>query len=244
MEIVPEYNVACVELVHLKTGARWMHCGADDPNNVFNVAFRTTPTDDTGVAHILEHTALCGSEKYPVRDPFFNMLRRSLSTFMNAMTAAHTCYPFSTMNQTDYYNLLGVYLDAAFFPKLTREDFLQEGHRLEFSRMDDPTSELTIKGVVFNEMKGAMGSQAADPTALWAGPSSPPPPTTTTAAATRSTSQTHPRRPPSIPRHALPPSNARFFTYGDLPWNPRWRSRGAAPDDSTPSTSRPSRWRI
>ena len=131
---VPEYNVACVELVHLKTGARWMHCGADDPNNVFNVAFRTTPTDDTGVAHILEHTALCGSDRYPIRDPFFNMLRRSLSTFMNAMTAADfTCYPFSTMNETDYYNLLGVYLDAAFFPKLSREDFLQEGHRLELS---------------------------------------------------------------------------------------------------------------
>ena len=88
VEQVPEYSVACAELVHVKTGARWMHCGADDPNNVFNVAFRTTPTDDSGVAHILEHTALCGSEKYPIRDPFFNMLRRSLSTFMNAMTAA------------------------------------------------------------------------------------------------------------------------------------------------------------
>ena len=159
---VPEYNVACVELVHLKTGARWMHCGADDPNNVFNVAFRTTPTDDTGIAHILEHTALCGSDRYPIRDPFFNMLRRSLSTFMNAMTAADfTCYPFSTMNETDYYNLLGVYLDAAFFPKLSREDFLQEGHRLEFKDMEDKSSPLELKGVVFNEMKGAMGSQAA-----------------------------------------------------------------------------------
>jgi Zn-dependent M16 (insulinase) family peptidase len=103
-----------------------MHCGADDDNNVFNVAFRTTPTDSTGVAHILEHTALCGSERYPIRDPFFNMLRRSLSTFMNAMTASdYTCYPFATLNTVDYYNLLGVYLDAAFFPKLTREDFLQ-----------------------------------------------------------------------------------------------------------------------
>ena len=126
VEEVPEYSVACAELVHLKTGARWMHCGADDSNNVFNVAFRTTPTDDTGVAHILEHTALCGRERYPIRDPFFNMLRRSLSTFMNAMTASdYTCYPFATLNTVDYYNLLGVYLDAAFFPKLTREDFLQ-----------------------------------------------------------------------------------------------------------------------
>jgi Zn-dependent M16 (insulinase) family peptidase len=126
VEEVDEYNVACAELIHKKTGARWMHCGADDDNNVFNVAFRTTPTDSTGVAHILEHTALCGSERYPIRDPFFNMLRRSLSTFMNAMTASdYTCYPFATLNTVDYYNLLGVYLDAAFFPKLTREDFLQ-----------------------------------------------------------------------------------------------------------------------
>ena len=222
VEIVPEYSVACVELLHAKTGARWMHCGADDPNNVFNVAFRTTPVDSTGVAHILEHTALCGSEKYPIRDPFFNMLRRSLSTFMNAMTASdYTCYPFSTMNQTDYYNLLGVYLDAAFFPKLTREDFLQEGHRFEFSKMDDPASELTIKGVVFNEMKGAMGSQAARfNRALGA-----------TLFPTSTYHHNSGGDPVNIPDlthddlrrfHATHyhPSNARFFTYGDLPLEP------------------------
>eukprot|EP00227_Mantoniella_beaufortii_P012098 CAMPEP_0197588272 /NCGR_PEP_ID=MMETSP1326-20131121/9609_1 /TAXON_ID=1155430 /ORGANISM="Genus nov. species nov., Strain RCC2288" /LENGTH=1128 /DNA_ID=CAMNT_0043153083 /DNA_START=236 /DNA_END=3622 /DNA_ORIENTATION=- len=219
VEEVPEYNVACVELLHLKTGARWMHCGADDPNNVFNVAFRTTPTDSSGVAHILEHTALCGSERYPIRDPFFNMLRRSLSTFMNAMTSAdYTCYPFATMNPQDYTNLLGVYLDAAFFPKLSREDFLQEGHRLEFAKLDDPTSDLMIKGVVFNEMKGAMGSQSARfGRAL--------------GAQLFPTSTYHHNSggdPVNIPDltheqlkgfHALHyhPSNARFFTYGDLP---------------------------
>ena len=222
VEEVPEYSVACAELVHLKTGARWMHCGADDPNNVFNVAFRTTPTDDTGVAHILEHTALCGSEKYPVRDPFFNMLRRSLSTFMNAMTAAdYTCYPFATMNSTDYFNLLGVYLDAAFFPKLSREDFLQEGHRLEFETQDDKTSALALKGVVFNEMKGAMGSQSARFSRAL-------------SAALFPTSTYHHNSggdPVSIPDlthedlrkfHAshYHPSNARFFTYGDLPLEP------------------------
>lgn len=219
VEEVPEYNVACVEMLHTKTGARWMHVGADDPNNVFNVAFRTTPTDSSGVAHILEHTALCGSEKYPIRDPFFNMLRRSLSTFMNAMTAAdYTCYPFATMNPTDYTNLLGVYLDAAFFPKLTREDFLQEGHRLEFSKMDDPTSELMVKGVVFNEMKGAMGSQSARfGRALGA-----------TLFPTSTYHHNSGGDPVNIPDltheqlqkfHALHyhPSNARFFTYGDLP---------------------------
>ena len=219
VEEVPEYSVACAELLHLKTGARWMHCGADDPNNVFNVAFRTTPTDDTGVAHILEHTALCGSEKYPIRDPFFNMLRRSLSTFMNAMTAAdYTCYPFATMNSTDYFNLLGVYLDAAFFPKLSYEDFLQEGHRLEFEKQADKTSELVLKGVVFNEMKGAMGSQSARfsralSTALF--------PTSTY----HHNSGGDPVSIPDLTHDDLKrfhathyhPSNARFFTYGDLP---------------------------
>ena len=103
-----------------------------------------------------------GSDKYPTRDPFFAMLKRSLSTFMNAMTGAdYTMYPFATQNQEDFYNLLGVYLDASFFPKLSRGDFLQEGHRLEFNKADDPDSGLAIKGVVFNKMKGAMGSQAA-----------------------------------------------------------------------------------
>ena len=216
---VPEYNVACVELVHLKTGARWMHCGADDPNNVFNVAFRTTPTDDTGIAHILEHTALCGSDRYPIRDPFFNMLRRSLSTFMNAMTAADfTCYPFSTMNETDYYNLLGVYLDAAFFPKLSREDFLQEGHRLEFKDMEDKSSPLELKGVVFNEMKGAMGSQAARfNRALGA--------TLFPTSTYHHNSGGDPVNIPTLTHDDLKrfhathyhPSNARVFTYGDLP---------------------------
>ena len=222
VEEVSEYSVACAELVHIKTRARWMHCGADDPNNVFNVAFRTTPTDDTGVAHILEHTALCGSEKYPVRDPFFNMLRRSLSTFMNAMTAAdYTCYPFATMNTTDYFNLLGVYLDAAFFPKLSREDFLQEGHRFEFETQNDKTTPLALKGVVFNEMKGAMGSQSARFSRAL-------------SAALFPTSTYHHNSggdPVSIPDlthedlkkfHAshYHPSNARFFTYGDLPLEP------------------------
>ena len=125
---------------------------ADDSNNVFNVAFRTTPVDDTGVAHILEHTALCGSKRFPVRDPFFNMLKRSLSTFMNAMTAAdYTMYPFSTPNEQDYFNLLGVYLDAAFFPRLERVDFLQEGHRFEFKDPEDPDT----TGVAFRPREQA-----------------------------------------------------------------------------------------
>ncbi len=159
---VPELNLTAVTLRHEPTGARLLHLACDDPNNVFAVGFRTPPPDSTGVAHILEHTVLCGSQKYPVRDPFFAMLKRSLNTFMNAMTAADwTIYPVASMNRKDFYNLMGIYLDATFFPLLREQDFLQEGHRLDFADPNDPAS-LMIKGVVFNEMKGAM----ADPSSL------------------------------------------------------------------------------
>ncbi len=118
------------------------------------IGFRTAPMDSTGVAHILEHTSLCGSAKYPVRDPFFLMLRRTAATFMNAMTASDwTSYPFATTSETDYKNLLDIYLDAVFHCNLDELDFAQEGHRLE--REGDA---LQRKGVVYNEMKGAMSS--------------------------------------------------------------------------------------
>ncbi|MGD9058465.1 MAG: insulinase family protein, partial [Desulfobacterales bacterium] len=151
------------ELEHKATGARHIHISNDDAENTFSVAFKTVPVDSTGVAHILEHTALCGSRRYPVRDPFFSMLKRSLSTFMNAFTASDwTMYPFSTQNTKDFFNLLDVYLDAAFFPKLDELSFKQEGHRLEIKgdlNSDDPERfRLAYKGVVYNEMKGAMSS--------------------------------------------------------------------------------------
>ena len=124
---------------------------------------RTIPEDSTGVAHILEHTSLCGSEKYPVRDPFFMMIRRSLNSFMNAFTSSDwTAYPFATQNNKDFNNLLDVYVDSAFFPRLDPLDFSQEGHRLEI----DNENNLEIKGVVFNEMKGAMSSPTDQ---LWHG---------------------------------------------------------------------------
>jgi len=144
---------------HTTTGARHLHFATDDPHKVFLVAFLTVPQDSTGVAHILEHTALCGSRNFPIRDPFFMMTRRSLNTFMNAFTSGDwTAYPFATLNHQDFDNLLQVYLDAAFFPNLHALDFAQEGHRLEFATPDDPNSELVYKGVVYNEMKGAMSS--------------------------------------------------------------------------------------
>ncbi len=156
-----ELSAFYYRLVHLATGARHIHISNQDRENTFGVTFKTIPTDSTGVAHILEHTVLCGSRRYPVRDPFFSMLKRSLSTFMNAFTASDwTMYPFSTQNRKDYYNLMDVYLDAAFFPAIDELSFKQEGHRLELEAGEtgQGAEQLVYKGVVYNEMKGAMSS--------------------------------------------------------------------------------------
>ena len=126
---IAELNISLHQYRHRATGARYLHIEADDNNNMFAAGFKTTPSDSTGVAHILEHTVLCGSQKYPVRDPFFSMIRRSLNTFMNALTASDwTLYPFATCNRTDFYNLMGVYLDAVFFPLFRAVHFRQEWH--------------------------------------------------------------------------------------------------------------------
>eukprot|EP00760_Papus_ankaliazontas_P023972 PhM_4_TR2109/c0_g1_i2/m.6529/K06972/PITRM1, PreP, CYM1; presequence protease len=155
---IPELNMTGLAFEHEKTKAQYFHCATDDTNNVFCIGFCTPNPDSKGLPHILEHTTLCGSDKYPIRDPFFHMLRRSLNTFMNAMTGPdYTMYPFSTVNPTDFNNLLGVYLDAVFHPLLMERDFLQEGHRFEF----DNKKNLVLKGVVFNEMKGALANPAS-----------------------------------------------------------------------------------
>ena len=118
---------------HSITLARHIHIESKSDENTFMVALRTLPNDSTGVAHILEHTALCGSRSFPVRDPFFSMLKRSLQSFMNAFTSSDwTAYPFATRNEKDYFGLLDVYLDAVFFPKLDPLSFAQEGHRFEY----------------------------------------------------------------------------------------------------------------
>ncbi|MDM8559247.1 insulinase family protein [Candidatus Parabeggiatoa sp. HSG14] len=156
---ISSLNIEVEEYRHTVTGARHLHLSADDNNNAFLVAFLTVPQDSTGVAHILEHTTLCGSKRYPIRDPFFLMLRRSLNTFMNAFTSSDwTAYPFASQNVKDFDNLLQVYLDATFFPNLNALDFYQEGHRVEFETPNDPNTPLVYKGVVFNEMKGALSS--------------------------------------------------------------------------------------
>lgn len=156
---IPELQCFLTELVHIPTGAQIMHLGNDDPENLFCLSFQTLPYSSNGVAHILEHTVLCGSEKFPVKDPFFAMTRRSLNTYMNALTGQDfTCYPAASQVAKDFYNLLEVYLDAVFKPNLKQLSFMQEGHRLEFSDPRDPLSPLEYKGIVFNEMKGAMSS--------------------------------------------------------------------------------------
>lgn len=217
-EHIPSLDIVMEKYVHRETGAVHYHLASDNAENVFLVAFRTVPMDSTGVAHILEHTALCGSERFPVRDPFFMMIRRSLNTFMNAFTSSDwTAYPFASKNKKDFNNLLNVYLDAAFFSRLDELDFLQEGHRLEFENMNDPESELQFKGVVFNEMKGAMSSTNS---VLWQTMSKHLYPTTTY----HYNSGGEPEEIPQLSYQQLRsfykthyhPSNSVFMTFGDI----------------------------
>jgi hypothetical protein len=141
---------------HVKTGAQVLSMVNRDENKVFGITFRTPPMDSTGVAHILEHSVLCGSRKYPVKEPFVELLKGSLKTFLNAFTFPDkTCYPVASQNVQDFYNLIDVYLDAVFFPRLTPEVLMQEGWHYE---LESPDSPLTYQGVVFGEMKGVYSS--------------------------------------------------------------------------------------
>ncbi|MCY4427729.1 MAG: insulinase family protein [Halieaceae bacterium] len=218
-EYIDTLNLQVEQFEHRATGAMHYHLAADNRENVFLVALRTVPEDSSGVAHILEHTALCGSERFPVRDPFFMMLRRSLNTFMNAFTSSDwTAYPFASQNRKDFDNLLDVYLDAVFFARLDPLDFAQEGHRLEFAEPGDPQSELLFKGVVFNEMKGAMSSVTST---LWQTLCTHLFPTTTY----HFNSGGDPEMIPNLSygqlqdfyRSHYHPSNAIFMTFGDIP---------------------------
>ena len=141
---------------HLKTGAELLSLVNNDENKVFGIIFRTPPSDSTGVAHILEHSVLCGSRKYPLKEPFVELMKGSLQTFLNAFTYPDkTCYPVASQNLQDFYNLIDVYLDAVLYPRLTPFILQQEGHHFELEELDKP---LIYKGVVYNEMKGAYSS--------------------------------------------------------------------------------------
>jgi len=155
-QFVTEFNGTVKEFRHEPTGAEIVSVENTHNNKVFGITFRTPPADSTGVAHILEHTVLCGSRKYPLRDPFVQLLKGSLQTFLNAMTYPDkTVYPVASQNEQDFYNLVDVYLDAVFFPRITPAFFRQEGWHYE---LENPSAPLTFKGVVYNEMKGAYSS--------------------------------------------------------------------------------------
>ena len=145
-------------LKHKKTGAKVALISNEDDNKVFYIGFRTPPKDSTGVAHIMEHSVLCGSKEFPIKDPFVELVKGSLNTFLNAMTYPDkTVYPVASCNDKDFQNLMHVYLDAVFYPNVYKTDkiFKQEGWHYD---MQSPEDELTINGVVYNEMKGAFSS--------------------------------------------------------------------------------------
>ncbi len=155
-QFIPEINTRAKLYRHVKTGAQLLSMENDDENKVFGISFYTPPEDSTGVAHILEHSVLCGSRKYPVKEPFVELLKGSLNTFVNAFTFADkTVYPCASQNVKDFYNLIDVYIDAVFYPRITPAIFQQEGWHYELDNPDEP---LSYKGVVFNEMKGVYSS--------------------------------------------------------------------------------------
>jgi Zn-dependent M16 (insulinase) family peptidase len=221
-ETVPELNIRALLYRHAKTGAELLSVIAADENKSFGVTFRTPPQDSTGIAHILEHSVLCGSRKYPVKEPFVELLKSSLKTFLNAMTYPDkTTYPVASTNLRDFYNLVDVYLDAVFFPRITPEILQQEGWHYELERRDDP---LIYKGVVYNEMKGAYSSPDS---VLYRYAQQSLFPDTTYGYS----SGGDPKYIPDLTYEAFQqfhatlyhPSNARIFFYGDDPPEERLR---------------------
>ncbi len=220
-EEVKELNTLAKIYRHVPTGAEILSMENDDENKCFGVAFRTPPSDSTGVAHILEHTVLCGSEKYPVKDPFVQLLKGSLQTFLNAFTYPDkTCYPVASQNLKDFHNLVDVYLDAVFHPRITRDFFMQEGWHHELT---SPEDDLKFKGVVYNEMKGVYSSP--DSLLMEASQHSLYPDTTYGLD-----SGGDPKKIPDLTYEQFTafhksfyhPSNARFFFYGDDPAEERF----------------------
>ncbi|KAJ6647499.1 Presequence protease, mitochondrial, partial [Pseudolycoriella hygida] len=248
---IHEFNMVAYIFKHEKLGSKYLHLDRDDPHNVFSINFRTTPADSTGVFHILEHNVLCGSERFPVRDPFFKMSDRSVSTFMNALTGPdYTMYPFASMNEKDYRNLQKVYLDSVFKPNLDFLDFLQEGWRFENKDVKDKNSGYVIKGIVYNEMKGAF----SETTKLFCSKF-------LNAILPENTYQHcsggEPLRIPDLShadlvefhRKYYHPSNARFYSYGNFPLlptlkylNDEYLSKYEAIDTSFSEVASQKRW--
>ncbi|MGL6173770.1 MAG: insulinase family protein, partial [Cellulosilyticaceae bacterium] len=157
-EYIKEIDGTVYLYTHDKTKAKVMYIANEDPHKSFGIGFRTPPSDSTGVPHIIEHSVLCGSRKFPLKDPFVELAKGSLNTYLNAMTYPDkTLYPISSQNDTDFHNLMDVYLDAVFFPNIYKNKYIlmQEGWRYHLESEEAP---LEYKGVVYNEMKGAFSS--------------------------------------------------------------------------------------
>ncbi|HEX8552340.1 MAG TPA: insulinase family protein [Abditibacteriaceae bacterium] len=216
---LPAIRAHAFEYQHPKSGARLLHVASEDSENALAVAFPTPPSDDTGLPHILEHAVLGGSRKYPVKEPFFEMIKSSMATFINAMTSqSYTIYPISTTVKNDFFNLAQVYADAVFHPLLTEDTFRREGQHRTLEDNDDLESALKVSGIVFNEMKGAYSSPESR---VW-------------SLANRSLFPDTPLGrdsggdPKAIPdltfeqftqfhRDRYHPQNALIFVYGDIP---------------------------
>ena len=221
-EYLDDIKTAGIVFRHKKSGARVCILSNDDENKMFCAAFRTPPEDSTGVAHIIEHTVLCGSKNYPARDPFMQLAKGSLNTFLNAMTYADkTLYPVASCNDKDFYNLMNVYMDAVFYPNIYKyhQIFMQEGWHYD---LETPESELTINGVVYSEMKGATSSPDR---AIWEAISSAMFPDTTYGF----NSGGDPAVIPDLTyeyylnfhRKFYHPSNSYIFVYGDCDMDER-----------------------
>ncbi len=216
---INELRAVTIELAHHHSGARLLHLYTDDSENLFSINFPTPPTDDTGVPHILEHAVLAGSQKFPVKEPFFEMIKMSMATFINAMTSSdHTYYPVASNVKKDLFNLAEVYFDAVFHPLLTEETFKREGHHLAPVDPENPTGDLKITGIVYNEMKGVF----SDPESrLYRSMTSRLLPDTLYAKE----SGGDPDAIPNLTYQQLKgfhetyyhPSNGFFFLYGDIP---------------------------
>lgn len=159
VEQITDLRVTAYEMEHEDTGAKVLHLHCGDRENLYAIGFRTPPADSTGVPHILEHSVLAGSERYPVKDAFNELHKGTLQTFINAFTYPDkTIYPAASQERTDFYNLARVYTDLVLRPRLLKESFYQEGHHLEFADPDNRESDLIISGIVYNEMKGVYSS--------------------------------------------------------------------------------------
>ena len=216
---IDELRAVTIELAHQHSGARLLHLYTNDTENLFSINFPTPPSDDTGVPHILEHAVLAGSQKYPVKEPFFEMIKMSMATFINAMTSSdHTYYPVASNVKKDLFNLAEVYFDAVFHPLLTEETFKREGHHLAPVNPEDPTGDLKITGIVYNEMKGVF----SDPESLlYRSMTSKLLPDTLYARESGGDPDTIPDLTYAYLKHFhetyYHPSNGYFFLYGDIP---------------------------